>query len=236
MIEVKKKIEVKNVKHSFTFAERDELGGDLARALAGLRGVEAEFDQIKASFKAKITEFEARIDRLSTDRMNGFVMRDERCVVMYRPKDREKDYLLERDVLAWVENKSGPAKSGPAPVVLLTEKMTEADFQAELIEAESIFDHQSKIDVFPPAGADQGVLIVGQLKGAWYSALRITVGKFKLQERLDSEQKSFKDRAGAITVAIARAKEWFKENLKEAAKGFDGNLDKVIEANKEKAE
>jgi hypothetical protein len=74
---------IKSVKHTFTPAERGGLGDDLARAIGALRGVETEFDGIKASYKAKTAEVEARIDGLSTNLINGFDMRNERCVVVY---------------------------------------------------------------------------------------------------------------------------------------------------------
>jgi len=114
----KPKIEVKAVKHVFTLEERDEVGGMLARALATLRGINAEFDEVKASYKFKIAEAEAAIGSLETKRTNGFEFRSENCRVVYRAKDRKKDYFLEND----------PADAAP----VLTESMTAEDFQADL--------------------------------------------------------------------------------------------------------
>ena len=89
------KIEVKNVKHEFTQDERNQIGGDLARSIGEMRGIEGEFDQVKASFKARITEKESRIDALSTNLVNGFDYRNERCVVLFNRQEGKKYYYLE---------------------------------------------------------------------------------------------------------------------------------------------
>src|ERR1035437_7846160 len=128
------KSETKNIKHTFTLEERDQLGADLARAFGSLRGVEMEFDQVKSSYKTKTAEAEARIDRLATARNNGFELRDTPCVVAYRPADKEKDYWLESQYAENMKNGFPPAP-GSWPSVL-TERMTADDFQQELIEAE----------------------------------------------------------------------------------------------------
>lgn len=218
------KIELKNLKHQFTQDERNQLGGDLARAIAGLRGIEGDFDNVKAGFKAKITAAESQIDNLSTSLMNGFEMRNKRCVVIFRPKDREKDFFLEELF----------GKNGNAPVA--TEPMTPQDFQAELIEAESKFDNREEIELFKPAEGDTGTLIVGRLAGKWFSALRVKIGKMELNERLDAEQKCFKERSAAVAMAVKRFNAWAKENLKELAAGFAEAANAVVEAHKERAE
>ena len=46
--------ETKNIRHDFTGDEKQQLGSDLARAFGALRGVESEFDGIKASYKSKL--------------------------------------------------------------------------------------------------------------------------------------------------------------------------------------
>lgn len=166
------KIEVKNVKHVFTEAERNALGDSLARTIGAKRGNEAEFDQVKSSFKAKITENEARIDRLSTDLVNGFEMRDKKCIVVFRPKDRQKDYYLEG--------------TDPETQPLVTEEMTRDDYQADLLQAESKFDLREEINLFQPQENDAGILAVGKLAGNWFTALRVKIGKLELTERLDS--------------------------------------------------
>lgn len=226
------KVEVKNVKHIFTEPERNQIGGDLARAIAGLRGTQAEFDQVKASYKARTTESEARIDNLSTSLMNGFDMRNEKCVVIYRPQDRKKDYYLERDWKEWTDAATGEFIGAP----IQTEDMTADDFQAELIQAESKFDNREEIDLFSPTGTDRGVLVIGRFAGKWFGALRVTIGKISLSERLDSEQRSFKERPDAVAHGVKRATQWAKDNMKEHAKGFEESFRAVAEAHKERAE
>lgn len=216
------KFEIKNIKHEFSEPERNQIGGDLARTIAALRGIQNDFDNVKAGFKAKITASEAQIDNLSTSLMNGFEMRNTRCRVEFRAQDREKDFFLE------------DAKEGDAPA--LTEAMTPADFQADLLQAESKFDSRDEIALFQRTEQDNGSLVVGRFAGKWFSALRVKIGTLKLDERLDSEQKCFKLRQDAVRVAIKRVKDWAKENLKEHAKGFEASFDGVIEAHKERAE
>ena len=152
------KTEIKNVRHNYTHEELEQLGGDLARAFSALRGVETEFDQVKASYKSKTAEAEAKIDRLSTNRMNGFEMREWPCFVVFRPKDKEKDYYTTEAAA----NK--PSKETPPA---LTEKMTNDDFQQELVQAESKFDTREEIQLFKPAEGDRGLLVVGRL-GAYF--------------------------------------------------------------------
>lgn len=221
------KTETKTVKHTFEPEERNQIGGDLARSIAALRGIEAEFDQVKASYKAKSTEAETRIDKLSTDLMNGFEMRNKKCVVVFRPRDRKKDFILEED---W--NEFGK-EAHPA----LTEDMTPADFQAELLQAESAFDHRVEIPIIPQAGNDGGVLVVGQFSGKWFSALRVNVGVQALNERLDSEQPCFKKRFDAVQRPAKRLKEWLVEKFgKDLAKGFESHIDTAVDGQKERAE
>jgi hypothetical protein len=219
------KTEIKNIKHTFTGQEREQLGADLARSFGALRGIESEFDQVKASYKSKTAEAEAKIDRLSTDITNGFVMRDTACVVGYRPADKEKDFYV-------ADKEGNPESTIPA----LTERMTTSDFQQELIEAESKFDAREEIELFKPAEGDQGILVVGRLAGKWFSALRVRIGKLELNERLDAEQKCFKARPDAISTAVKRVNDWAKTNLKDLAAGFQESFKAVAEAHKERAE
>jgi hypothetical protein len=231
------KIEVKNVKHVFTPEELNEIGGNLARSIAAARGIESEFDQVKASYKAKTTEAEARIDNLSTARMNGFDMRSERCVVFFRPTDSKKDYWLESDARIIPNGNRvdlGLVALGKLPV--LTEDMTRDDFQADLLQAESKFDLREEIELFKPAEGDQGILVVGRFGGKWFSALRVRIGKLQLEERLDSEQKAFKLRPDAISTAVKRVNEWARANLKDLAAGFQASFNAVAESHKERAE
>lgn len=218
------KIEVKSVKHVFTADERNKFGDELARAIAGLRNTEAELDQVKASFKSRITEAEARIDRLSTDLCGGFEMREQRCQVIYFPKDRKKRYWLEHD---------DPAKVPFA----LEEDMTKDDYQSELIQAESKFEHRCEIELFPRTANDFGVLCVGCFKGRWYSALRVAIGIRTLNQRLDSEQQSDKTRWGAIRRSALYLEGWLVDMLgQDNAKGFKEPIEKALNAQKERVE
>lgn len=207
------KIELKSVKHTYTLEERYALGGELARALSGYRGIETEFDQIKASYKSKLAESTAKIEKLQTDRVNGFEMRVERCVVSYRPKDRKKDFRLE----------SAPTTQDE---IVLTEDMTQGDFQAELILAEARFDKRAEIQLFQP---DYGKIIVGTFQGKWFSAARIKVGARTLEERLDGEQRAHKDRHDAVRTAAKRATAWLSDSLgKDLAKGFEDGIQNAV--------
>jgi hypothetical protein len=217
------KIEVKAVKHIFTPEERNSIGGDLARAIGTARGVEAEFTQVKASYKAKETEATARIDSLSTSLMNGFDVRQERCSVVYNTKERKKSYFIEG------------AKEGAEPV--LVEDMTAADFEMDLIQAESKFERREEIELFPQAGADSGLMVVGRFGDKWFAALRVQIGQRKLSERLDSEQPCCKKRVDMIKRAAKRLQGWLAENLgADAAKGFEGPITAAVEGQKEREE
>lgn len=218
------KIEVKAVKHIFTPEERNAIGGDLARAIGTARGVEAEFTQVKASYKAKETEATARIDSLSTSLMNGFEVRQERCSVVYQPALRKKLYYIEG---------VDPAKGEP----VLTEDMTAADFEQDLIQAESKFELREEIELFPPAGADNGVMVVGRFGDKWFAALRVQIGQRKLSERLDSEQPCAKKRYDQIKRKTKALQSWLVDNLgADTAKGFEGPIQAAVEAHKEREE
>lgn len=220
------KTEVKNIKHAYTDTELNELGASLARAIGTLRGIENEFDQVKSSYKAKTSEAEAKIDSLSTSRVNGFEMRNEKCVVVFRPKQREKDFYLETEF----NDKDGKA------TVLLTESMNQEDYALELFQAESVFDLRTELELFKPVDDDRGILIVGKFGKLWYQALRVKIGKLELTERLDSEQKGFKERADAVSSAAKRMKEWLTKNLKDRSRGFEDGINAVVDANKDLAE
>lgn len=222
--ETKPRIESKQVRHDYTERELAEMGGELSRAVATSRGLEAEFDQVKQSYKAKLTEAATRIDSISTALMNRWEFRMEKCRVVLRPKDRKKDFFLA----------DAPADAAP----IATEDMTNADFELDLIAAEARFDLREEITLFPPAGASHGILVVGRFKGLWYTALRINIdNKHKVEERLDSEQKSVKTRWDAIKLAAGRAQQWFADTLgEENAAGFKDPIAKAIEAHKEREE
>ena len=225
----KPKIEIKSVKHDFTTDEHRQLGGDLARCISALRGIEAEFDQVKASYKSKTTEAEARIDKYSTDITNGFEMRNERCVVVLDLKESKKYFYLESALV------KGAIPKDLEPVI--TEPLTDADRQTELLEAESKFEAREDIALFPATESDSGVLTVGRLDDKWYSALRIKIGTRIINERLDSEQACSKKRSDQVRRSLKRFGEWVEENLgREEAKGFKNAIELVKAEHAEREE
>ncbi len=210
------------MRHTFTEPERNAIGGDLARAIAESRGIAAEFDQVKADYKAKTAAADSKIDSLSTSLMNGFELRKKRLVVVLMPKERRRHLFLE-------------GSTDTAPVLI--EEMTPSDYQEDLIRAESRFDLRTELPLFMPVGPDSGVLVVGRLGGNWFGALRVKIGTNKLEERLDSEQPSNKHRIDAVRRGVERFQEWILAAAgKDVAKGFSEYTAKVIEANKELAE
>ncbi len=216
----------KMVRHTFTLDERNEIGGNLARSIASQRGIVAEFDQVKAGYKARTTEAEARVDSLSTAIMNGFEMRVKRCRVVYKPKERKKHFYLD-----------GEEADEASTLPVLIEDMTPDDFQADLIQAESIFENRMELPLFIPLDESRGVLVVGQLKGRWFTALRMRIGRASIEERLDSEQRGSKERADAIHLGAKRAMTWITETMgKEKAEGFKQGILDMVEAQKEKVE
>ena len=228
------KTEVKTIKHLFSPDERLALGIDLARQHGVMAGIEAEFDQIKSAYKARTAETEAKVGSLSTALVNGFDMRNESCVVVFRPKDRKKDFYLE-DAWKATESQLGkPLEMGLVPV--LTKDMTRDDFQAELIQTESKFDHREEIPLFPATETESGNLVVGRFGGKWFCALRVNIGKMVLAERLDSEQRAFKARIDAVRFGVKGFMVWSEDNMKDLAKGFQKGADAILEAQKERVE
>lgn len=215
------KIETKTVKHVFNQLEVQQLQVDLLNALATKDTTDDDFENVKATWKAKVTEAEARIGTLAATLRAGFDMRNARCIVVYRPKERRKDYFRE---------------TGGDGTPILTEDMTDADFQADLLAAESQFDCREEIPLFPPTENDTGILVVGRYNSRWFSALRIKVGSKSIDERLDSEQRSYKHRYDAIKVAGRLGVQWLKDNFKKESKGFEEPIQTAIEAHKEREE
>lgn len=205
------RIEDRLVRHDFTQNERLDLGSELARALGRLRGVESEFEGVKASFKARIATEESTVETVSTDIQNGFTMRKKKCRVVFRPKDKKKDY--------YPEIKDDVFDAKPA----LTEEMTPDDFQAELFESEQRFERRAEILVFKDS-----YLVLGRWSSKWYAALRVKVGAQQIQERLDPSGKRFKSRPEALAATLARLSQWLLEQFgEETAKGFKDAIAKV---------
>jgi hypothetical protein len=207
------KIIKRTCKHVYSPAEKVDITNNLLNALSNQDTIASEFDSVKASYKAKISEAESQSVALATNLRNGFEMRTKDCKVVFRPKDRKKDYFV--------------VETGEA---VGTDDMTNDDMQQELLQAESAFEFRTELQLWAPQGNDKAVLVVGKMKGRWYSSLRLRVGVFELQERLDSEQKAFKEREDAIRTAGARCLEWLKANVKELAEGFRDSINKTVEA------
>lgn len=214
----------KSCKHIFTLAEVAQLNVDFGNAYDAVKSAEADFDAVKSVHKAKITEAESRMTTLRATINAGFEMRVKELTCVFRPKDKKKDFYC------YVPD------GDPFPKPLLTEDMTSDDFQQELIQAESVFSKQKKIELWN-AGEDKGLLIVGQLGDKWYSAIRGNVGKQTIEERLDSEQKAFKERKAAIAMAAKRCDEWLALTLgKDAAKGFRSGIETAVAGEADKVE
>lgn len=225
MQETKPVIVTRSIKHTFAPDEVAKLNVDFGNAYDAVKSAEADFDAIKAVHKAKITEAESRMTTLRATINAGFEMRDKELMVVFRPKDKKKDFYL---------TDGKPPTTEQCPI--LTEDMTKDDFHQELIQAESAFDKRKELELWL-AGNDQGRLIIGTLSNRWFSALRCNIGTNELVERLDSEQMSFKVRHDAIKRAAKRCLDWIKETIgKDEAKGFEEKINAVLEAEKEKAE
>lgn len=226
MIEKKPMIVKKSVKHTFSAEETAALNVEFRQAYANAEAVEADAASIRSQLKAKIDEAAGRMKTLNATLQAGFEYRDKECVVVFRPPDKKKDFILPEDFEQFGED--------AAPV--LTEAMTAADFEQELISADALFDGRSEISLWS-AGPDSGRLVVGSHEGKWFAAARGNVGQQKIEERLDSEQPASKKRFDAIQRAAKRLNEWLRGTLgKEVAKGFEDRIFKAVEAEREKAE
>jgi hypothetical protein len=223
-------IEVKLIKHSFTEQELNDLGMQLAKAHQALNEIAGEFDQVKANFKAREAEQSATITRATSARLAGFEMRNARCRVAYRPKERVKDFYLE-----FAGEKAEP---------VLTEPMTDGDMQAHLLPDEPKFEKQEAIKLWRDGEIDS-VMTVGMLAPElcgkrtpmWFAALALTVGQNTLIERLDNDQPCATKRIDIIRRAAKRCKAWLMDTLgKEAAEGFTDGIDEAVEEHKERAE
>lgn len=215
----------KSCKHVFTPEEIAALNVDFGTAYDAVKSAEADFDAVKSVHKAKITEAESRMVTLRATINAGFEMRVKELTCVFRPKDKKKDFYPMLD-----------GEPNYAAGHVLIEDMTQDDFQQELIQAESVFSKKKEIELWN-AGEDKGLLIVGQLGDKWYSALRGNVGKQVIEERLDSEQKAFKERKVAIAIAAKRCDEWLALTLgKDAAKGFRSGIETAVQGESDKVE
>lgn len=231
MKETKPIIVKKTVKHTFTPEETAGLNKEFGEAYDSVKSAEADFDAVKAVHKSKITEAESRMTTLRATINAGFEMRQKDCVVVFRPGDKKKDFYS----MECLNPVAGGELLLKDSVPLFTEEMTQEDFERDLIQAESAFEKRVELTIWQ-AGPDRGRIIVGSLKGKWYSAVRGNVGSQKIEERLDSEQRAFKKRCDAVSEAGKRAFRWLKDNLKDSAKGFEDGITKVVIGEQDKAE
>lgn len=188
MIPPKYKLIGRSVKHVFTTGETAALNVDFRNSFANLKAVEAEFDSVKASYKAKTTEAESRMETLNTTLQAGFEIRDKKCVLVMDFKEGKKYFFPQEALPEDWEKVYLHAESWPKDQAAIVEPITDADRQAELLEAEAKFEKREEIELFAPAGEDSGVLIVGRLAGKWFTALRIKIGTRVINERLDGKQ------------------------------------------------
>ena len=219
----------RNVKHIFTPEETTNLNLDFRRSYDSLKSVEAEFDSVKASYKAKTTEAESRMETIASQLNAGFEFRDKQMVVVMDMKLGKKYFHLESDL---VEGEL-PATSVP----IITEPVTDADRQQELIEAEAKFEKRETIELFKPAEKDKGSVTLGLFDGKWFSALNVQVGGKSIIERLDSEQPCSKKRYDQLKRAIKKFQDWLVEvRGREEAKGFNNFLELVKAEHTEREE
>jgi len=223
------KQETKRTKHVFSPDEKADLNVKFRQAWKQVTVIEAEFDSVKSSYKARTAEAEAVAANLDALLDAGFQLQETECVVVYRPDKREKDYYAAASLV------DGAVPKDAVP--LLTEKMDDADMQAELFEAEAAFELKDTIALFQPTDKDAGVLVVGRFKDRWYGALRAKVGTKEIKERLDGEAKGFKKRADCVSASGKRFLEFVKANIgKDASNGFAAFIDSMNQAHKEREE
>lgn len=211
----------KLVKHTFTQQEQVAAGRSLSEALSSKRSLKAELEQMKSDFKSREKTIDAKVTELETAVQNGFRMVHRDCVVVFDAEKRLKHFYLETD--SKLEN------------CVATEPMNNEDYVTDLLHAESVFDERSELQIFNPQGDDFGFIIVGKFGKQWYSAIRARIGSKKLDERLDSEQSSYKKRFDAVAKAAARFQKWAKDSFdKDTAAGFEQDVQSLLESNKEK--
>lgn len=212
----------RSVKHMFTQAENLDMNTRLLNALDSKDNTEMDFEAVKADHKTKLAAADALVGSLRSSLRTGFEMRVKDCRCVYRPKEKKKDFFLLNP-------------DGSNGELVATEDMTGEDMQMELIQAEAKFERREEITLWDE-GNDKGIIVVGRLDGRWYCALRLRVGQCILQERLDSLQKSVKERFPAVKGGATRAVEWLESNLPKDAQGFKEPILNAIEPHKERAE
>lgn len=80
-----------SVKHSITDKEMADLAREQSRQLQLRSSLEADFKQIKTSYKSKMEEADAGIKRIAISIQGGFEMRTVRCIIA---NERPEGYRL----------------------------------------------------------------------------------------------------------------------------------------------
>lgn len=209
--------ELKLVKHEFTSPERDELGGRLAQSISQLRGVEAELEQMKSAYKARVSECEARIEKLHTDRLNGFEMREKLCRVEFDISNRKKNFF--------------PIDAPDAAFPALVERLTDADLQTRL---PGLGTEPVTVTVLPDDGETRGDFrlwpVVRNSRPLVAATASFAVGDYELDESPDGSP-AFGDQRGALTAAVNRVRAWLIEKFDVGtADGFEPQLQAAIDS------
>lgn len=201
------RIETRLIKHVFSTDEKVTIGSELARQEGVIVGIEKELESFKATNKSQMAAAEARRSSLSMDLVNGYKMTEARVWAKFKPKEKIKEWRLEGD--------------GEETTPVLVEQMTADDFQMDLIRMEGQFAHREEIELFKPAASSHGKLIVGKFNDRWFYSLRIDVSGRRVEEHLNPEAASYKERKDCVANGCKRAFKWLVESLGEdAADGF----------------
>ena len=218
--ETKHKIIKRSVKHIFTPEETAKLNVDFGQSFDALQSAEADKKSVVGTYTAKVQEAEARMVSIRSTINAGFEMREKPLVQIMDMEDGKKLFYLESDLV----DDELPETAVP----VITEQITDADRQQELLEAEAKFEKQATIELFQAVKSDFGWLKVGRLNDKWFSALNVAIGGKSITERLDSEQPCSKNRIDQIKRAIKTVQGWMEETLgREEAKGFKNALELV---------
>ncbi len=218
MKENKLKVVKRSVKHVFTPEETAKLNVDFGQSFDSLQAAEADKKSVVIQYSAKVQEAESRMTSLRATINAGFEMRDKPLVIVFDMAAGKKHFYLESDLV------DGELPEGA--VALITESITDADRQQELIEAESKFECQAVIEIFAAVKTDFGWLKVGRLNDQWFSALNVSIGGKTITERLDGEQKCSKNRIDQIRRALKTFAGWVEETIgREEAKGFKNAIE-----------
>ena len=85
----------RSVKHVYNATERQALGDELAHQIGNMREIEAEFEHVKAGFKARSAAAEAMVNKCSTALTSGFEYRDKPCLMYLHPPTKKRYLYLE---------------------------------------------------------------------------------------------------------------------------------------------